>query len=236
MYLRFAGTSLILLSVLLTTQAHAAKEVLHELEQEKPLAAWHVFKQDRIHNITVYDTREMNNQQPFFKVEYDVEADMATLARVYFDFSNYPRWYYEAQEAKLLKTVSATEFYYYLIHRAPATLADRDAIIHVTIEPYNAKQGFASVKLEATPDFLPIKAPLVRIPAQELSLRITPISKSKIHVISEGYIDLGGAAPSWATNYVQRQASYLTALAFLRRVKMVQQQGVMDNPAFSLEE
>ncbi len=97
---------------------------------------------------------------------------------------------------KLLKRVSDTEFYYYLQHGAPVGLPDRDVIIHAQIVSYSRNHPYTEFKLKAIPDFIPEKPPLVRMIAEDMIIKWTPIDKNTTRLETEGYIDPGGVIPS----------------------------------------
>ncbi|MBH1969586.1 hypothetical protein FK216_00065 [Moraxellaceae bacterium AER2_44_116] len=232
MFRRIAQLSLL---ALLSFNVFAANDDLDDLRTSNIAQdEWRLIKQDRAHDIKAYDKRDLGKNLRSFKVEYEVETDLDTIARVYFDFDNYRKWFYQVQEAKLLKKVSATEFYYYIVHRAPPTLPDRDAIIHATIEPYTAKRGYALLTLKSIPNYFPAKPPLVRMIAEDMTVKWTPMGGGKIHGVAEGYVDPGGVVPSWAINYVQRQAPYQTALGFQRVLKSPFYKDAKEKPFFSL--
>ena len=52
-------------------------------------------------------------------------------------------------------------------------------VIHAIIEPYTEQRGHASFRLKAVPDFIPAKPPLVRMLAEDMVIRWTPIEKDK---------------------------------------------------------
>lgn len=51
-------------------------------------------------------------------------------------------------------------------------------------------------------------------------VKFTPLGKEKVHLEAEGFVDPGGIAPTWAMNFVQRNAPYSTMLGLQRRVNM----------------
>ena len=55
--------------------------------------------------------------------------------------------------------------------------------------------------------------------AEDMSAKITPLPNGKLHIINEGYVDPGGAMPSWSINFVQRNAPYATLMGMGRRLK-----------------
>ncbi|MDO9177499.1 MAG: hypothetical protein Q7U16_04105 [Agitococcus sp.] len=229
---RIAQLSLL---AVLSVNALAANDDLDDLRTSNIARdEWRLIKQDRAHDIQAYDKRDFGKSLRAFKVDYEVETTLDDIARVYFDFENYRKWFYQVQEAKLIKKVSATEFYYYIVHRAPPTLPDRDAIIHAVIEPYSTKRGYALLTLKSIPKYLPEKPPLVRMIAEDMTVKWTPIGNGKIRGVVEGYIDPGGVAPSWAINFIQSRAPYQTALGFQRVLKQMAGEESKEKPVFSL--
>lgn len=230
----------LLLSIIIiisTNLTYAADEDLDFLRETKQLSnEWRLIRHDKIRNIKAYDKREAGQRIRSFKVEYDVDASFDDIARVYFDFDNYHRWFYELISAKLITKISPTEFYYYSSHRAPNGLPDRDTIMHSIIEPYNKKRGFARLILKSQPHYLPEQPSLVRVPKMNITVTWTPSEKGRIHGVTEGMVDPGGFSPAWAINYVQRQAPYLTTLAFTRMLKHPMYSDSKTIPAFSLHE
>lgn len=216
---------LLLAAACLLGHAPARADVDDDLDELRGTAAfneWDLVKHDQRRNIKAYSKREDGKNVRSFKLDYLVEASLTTLGRVYLDVENYTRWFWQVRDSKIVKKVSPTEFYYYVMHDAPVTLPDRDAYIHVTIEPYTHKRGFASMTLKAVPDFAPPKPPLVRMKAEDMIVKFTPIDKDQVRVEVEGYIDPGGAAPGWAINAVQRQAPYYTVIGLQRMVQLPQ--------------
>jgi hypothetical protein len=62
------------------------------------------------------------------------------------------------KEAKLLKTISDTEFYSYLVyHQHAAKQNARDVIIHTKIEPMTASKPYDVFLLKAISDYLPLR-------------------------------------------------------------------------------
>lgn len=194
---------------------------------------WRVVKRDNRRKIVAYDKLETGQSLRSFKVEYEVEASLDDIARVQFDFANYPKWFYQVKEAQLIRKVSPTEMYYYIVHRAPATLPDRDNILHATIEPYTKERGYASMRTVASPQYLPPKPPLVRVAAEEITFKWIVLGQKKIKIIIEGHFDPSGF-PSWAANDVQQQSAYRTTLGFIRTLGMPTYNNPLAKPLFSL--
>ncbi|MDO8417256.1 MAG: START domain-containing protein [Agitococcus sp.] len=196
---------------------------LDDLRGTNPFKDWRLIKNDTRRSIKAYDKRsDETTGVRSFKLDVVVDGSLETVSRVYFDVDNYTRWFWTVRESKILKKVSDTEFYYYLQHDAPVTLPDRDVIIHAIIEPYTELKGYAAFKLKAVPNFIPPKPPLVRMLAEDMLIRWTPIGVDKTRLEVEGFIHPGGDVPAWAINAVQRQAPYYTMLGLQRMVQMTQ--------------
>lgn len=192
---------------------------LNEFQDTGPANEWRLIKNDVRRNIKAWDRRDDGKRYRSFKLDLMIEAPLDAVARAYFDIENYPHWFWEVQEAKLLKKVSSTEFYYYLVHRAPVGQPNRDVIIHAEIEPYSERHPYVAFKLNAVPDYLPLRPPLVRMQAEDMVVKWTPMGKDRVREEVEGYIDPGGSIPAWAINAVQRQAPYFTVIGLQRMVQ-----------------
>ncbi|RZU48205.1 hypothetical protein EV700_0106 [Fluviicoccus keumensis] len=203
---------------LMSQQAFADKDI-DELRGPGLGNEWRLIKNDTRKNIKAWDKRDDDKKYRSFKLDLIIDAPLETVARAYFDIEYYPRWFWEVQESRILKKVSDTEFYYYVVHRAPVSQPDRDAIIHAVIEPYTAKKGYALFKLEAKPDYMPPRPPLVRMNAEDMIIKWTPQPDGTTREEVEGYIDPGGKIPAWAINAVQRQAPYYTVMGLQRVVQ-----------------
>jgi hypothetical protein len=181
---------------------------------------WVLVKKDRLKNITTWAKQEDGKAIRSFKVEMIINANLETLARFQTDVDNIKRWYWETKESRMLKKVSNKEYYYYQVFNSPLTIPDRDSVIHVVVEPFTAKRGYLAFRMNAAPDFMPAQPGRVRVLAQDMIVKFTPINKDTTRLETEGYIDPGGVVPSWAINFVQRSAPYVTMLGLARMVQL----------------
>lgn len=208
--------------------SYAANE-LADVRPERNKSEWLLVKHDATRNIKTY-IREGDAKRINFKVDAIIEGSLETVARVHFDVDKIKSWYWETMDSKLLKRVSSTEYYYYMKYNAPVTMPDRDAILHAVVEPYNAQKGYMQLTIKAVPDFMPAQGNLVRVQEQNMTVKFTPITKDKVHLEAEGFVDPGGVAPTWAMNFVQRNAPYSTMLGLQRQVNMAAHNGTLNEP------
>lgn len=202
------------------TSARAANN--DELEELRPTVSreWILTKDDRLRHIKTYFRLEDGKQYRSFKVEAVFVASMQTLANVLLDFDNYTKWYWKTRESRLIKQQSSTEYTVYFVHEAPHGLADRDVVLQCIIEPQTKVKRFTTLKVTALPNFLPVKPPLIRMPAEDISIKFSPLPNGKIQLEAEGYFDPGGSSvPIWATNFIQRTAPYVVIRNFQRMLE-----------------
>lgn len=201
--------------------ALAADDDLRELRGGKAeRGEWELIRNDSIRNIRTFGKQEDGKRIRSFRGEATFDASLETLARIHFDVENYKKWFYEVKDMRLLKKVSNTEYYYYAQYNAPATLPDRDAVLHAVIEPYTPRKGYMLLKVSAAPDYMPPTPGLVRMTAQEMTVKFIPQGANRTQLEFEGYVDPGGLAPVWAINFVQRRAPYVTMVGLGRMAQL----------------
>ncbi len=177
---------------------------------------WQLVRNDRLHNLKTYARLEDGKHYRSFKVEAIVDAPPESVARVLLDFENYTKWFWKTRESKLIRQSSPTEYYVYMVHDAPYGLPDRDTVLKGVIEPQTKTKHWLTLRVTAVPDMLPAKPPLVRMVAEDMTIRVTPIGTNQVEMITEGYFDPGGVVPAWAANFVQRSAPYAVMVALQR--------------------
>lgn len=191
-------------------------------DAETTTNGWRLSKNDNRHNIKVYVKNEDGQKIRSFRVVAMMDSSIETLARVQSDFDDYLRWYFATLEVKFLKKVSDREYIYYLVHDAPIGTPDRDVIMRAVIEPMTAKRPYVQLKMNALPNFLPVKPPYVRMEAEDYTARWTPINKNQVLLEAEGFINPGGAAPSWAVNFIQGRGPYINMMGLRRMINLPQ--------------
>lgn len=200
--------------------AGAVENDMKEIRSEAARNEWQLVKNDATRNIKTYIKQTEDGKRIHFKIDATIEGSMETVARIHFDIDNIKRWYWETMDSHLLKKVSDREYYYYMSYNAPVSTPDRDAILHAVVEPYSVKKDYMEIKVNAVPDYMPPKPNLVRVQAQDMTIRFTPVTRDKTRLEAEGFVDPGGMVPSWAMNFVQRNAPYTTMLGLQRMVSV----------------
>lgn len=195
---------------------------------------WQVEKNDRARQIRTSTRQENGNRFRSFKSDFVVNASMQTVARVLFDFDNYPKWFWQVRKAHLLKTISPTEFIWYVEHDAPLNLPNRDAVLQTVIEPITATKPYAALHVSVIKNYLPERPNIVRIQEEEIKVRLTPSLSGSIKIEMQGYVDPSGIVPVWAKNLVQESAPYATSLGLRRMINLPKYRDSNDEPLFKL--
>lgn len=210
----FIQTSLLCL-LLAATTSYAAKNdddddpTEYLPYNEKSGKEWALIKDDKRHKIKAYSKKEDGYRFRSFKVQGTLNGSLEAAARCQFDIESIPTWYMNVTEAKLLKRVSDTEYYFYFYTKMPFGVTHRDVVVHAKIQPYSTKTGFLAISYSAAPDFIPTKPGVIRMPAYETTTRFKPISENQTEEQLEGYVDPGGEGlPIWLINYAQRRTPY----------------------------
>lgn len=206
---------LFLLLIVWPTVYAAEDEEMDDL-QGKLTNEWRLVRNDQMRHIKTYARLEDGKRYRSLKVEAILDCKMEAVARVLLDFPNYTKWFWQTRESRLLRQDSSTDYYVYMIHNAPYGLPDRDTILRGTIEPQTKSKRYVTLNVHAKPDLEPVKPPLVRMQAEELTIKFQPLPNDQVLIETEGYFDPGGTVPAWAANMVQRNAPYTVLLALQR--------------------
>ena len=181
---------------------------------------WTLVRHDRLHNIKTFAKQEDGQRFRSFKVEAILSCSFETITRVLLDFEGYTRWYWEVREAKLVRKDSPLNYYFYMVHHAPYGLPDRDVVLHAVIEPQTETRKSIILTIRAEPNILPLKPPLIRMAAENMRVKISPLPDNQVLLEAEGYIDPSGKIPTWANNLIQRSAPYSILLGLQRMVQL----------------
>jgi hypothetical protein len=177
---------------------------------------WVPVKNDRRRGIKTWVKQEDGKRYRSFKVEATLKGRLGDFARVVLDFANYPTWYWEVMDVQLLRRISPTEYHLYIKHRAPHSVPNRDVPASLRIEPQTGANRALTVKVRAIPELTPEHPPFIRMKAEDMTIRVTPVGPQTLLVEAEGYVDPGGKAPNWAINFIQRSAPYMIVLGVQR--------------------
>ncbi len=177
---------------------------------------WLLVKNDRLRNIKTWIKQEDGKRYRSFKVEATLDGGLRQCVRTLLDVPGFSQWYWEVMEGRLLRKLSPTEYQIYLKHRAPYGIPDRDVAGILSFTPQTPDNRTLTVQVRAIPDLMPLAPPLIRLQAEDMTVRLTPVGIKRLRIEAEGYVDPGGRAPNWAFNMIQRSAPYSIVIGLQR--------------------
>jgi hypothetical protein len=145
-----------------------------------------------------------------FRGEGDIDEPLLLVGSVLVDIARNREWIDSLVEAKILRTVSETEYITYTHIGTPPTMSDRDFVTDVTLTVQPSAKELA-IKMHSVVD--PI-APTTRYVRGELSSSIFALTSidggRRTHVVAEVHCDPKGSIAAWIVNKFQNDWGYNT--------------------------
>jgi hypothetical protein len=158
--------------------------------------------------IRVYSRTSEHSRFNAIKVETILPARLGALTALLLDIDHYPQWSFNSQQAYVLKRVSPSEIYFYLLIHSPWPASDRDLVVHLRITQDAGKT--MNIVEESVPDFIPPKKGLVRVPLSTEHWIVTPLPDSRIRIDYQLDLDPGAAVPAWLVNSFSTRGPFET--------------------------
>ncbi|RQR35150.1 MULTISPECIES: START domain-containing protein [unclassified Burkholderia] len=150
-----------------------------------------------------------------FRGEVQIRATPDDVVKVLRDADAYRQWMPDVAASELLKATD-TEQFHYLDNKAPWPVSNRDGIYHFTYT--KAGDGAVTVRVEAVPDYLPLREGKVRIPQAKGQWKLVPDAEG-VKVTYQMHASPGGAIPDWLANRTVVDTPYGTLKALRSRVQ-----------------
>ncbi|OOW77121.1 START domain protein [Xanthomonas axonopodis pv. clitoriae] len=131
-----------------------------------------------------------------FRGEVRLKAAADDVVKVLRDANAFRQWMPDVAASELLKATD-TEQYHYLDNSAPWPVSNRDGVYHFTYE--KAGDGAITVRVEAVPDYLPLRKGKMRIPRAKGQWTLVPDADG-VDVTYQMHASPGGSIPSWLAN------------------------------------
>jgi ribosome-associated toxin RatA of RatAB toxin-antitoxin module len=160
-------------------------------------------------NINVYSRSVENESYKELRAVTAFNAPLSNVVAMIKDVEYYPQWVYRCSEARIFRTVSETEFYYYHVTSLPWPFKDRDLVVHVILI-YNKTDGSVTAELNSTPGFIPENTDYVRVKVFKASWRINPLEGNQARVMHDIFVDAGVGLPGWIVNRASHEGPYQT--------------------------
>jgi len=140
-----------------------------------------------------------------------VKSSVKELVALIHDLGECSEWAEMCKESELVKRVSDTSHFIYVLNDAPFPVIDRDIYTHVTWS-HDPPTGKVSMHSVASNDeeAMPKKKGIIRIKHALSQWHFTPQKNGEVLVESFAHIDPAGVSPPWITNRLLVNAPYKT--------------------------
>lgn len=144
-----------------------------------------------------------------FRGEAQLKATPEDVVKVLRDADAFRKWMPDVAASELLKATD-TEQFHYLDNKAPWPVSNRDGVYHFTYS--RAGDGTVTVRVEAVPDYVPLRDGKVRIPQAKGLWKLVPNAEG-VGVTYQMHASPGGAIPNWLANQAAVDTPYGTLKA-----------------------
>ena len=149
--------------------------------------------------IKVYQKDMKNSNFKAIKVECTLQGTYDKLIGILGDVSRHKEWVYNNKSASILKKNSPFDFYYYTETTLPWPMANRDAIMHLTMRRDSANRHL-KISSIAAPDYIAEKEGKVRVKQSTINWLVTMPTTSTVSIIYTFEANPGGNVPAWMAN------------------------------------
>lgn len=185
---------------------------LYSLTNAQPSPSSEDWKLKKNENgIMIYSRHEEGVPIDEIKVVSVLHASLSSVVAMLMDVDHYSEWIFRCTESKLLQQVSEKEQYQYQKNDAPYPVSDRDIVVHFTIWQ-DPKTKIVYTRSVGTPDYVPAKSGIVRIPMFDAGYILMPLPNGDVQVVYTLMLDPGGSLPNWVVNWSIITGPYETTI------------------------
>ncbi len=171
------------------------------LSAQQTNVVWKLTKEDD--RLKIYTAESGENI--LVKIEMNVAASVDKIMMFVSDADSYATWIHRCESAKRLKTVSATQYYYYSHINLPIPFSDRDVVALVK-EKKDPATGSVQRSIVAVPGYIPENKGIQRIKQYDSSWRLTPLPSGLTYVECIVESDAGSGLPGWLRTQIMTGA------------------------------
>ena len=168
--------------------------------------------------IKVYTRTAEDSDIKEFKAITNVLADRKSIAQVVTRVTDYPNWYPDCGESRVLDIISPTERKCYYRVDLPWPTSDRDCIMLMRVKVDNTKKT-TTVYFSDTDPTRELNDDCVRMTQADGFWRIKELGDNKCQVTYQFESDPGGSLPAWLINMFIVDGPYDTLVALKEKVE-----------------
>ena len=183
---------------------------------------WHLEKDKD--QIQVYSRRTPGQRSTELKVECILPGTQNELVALLSDIPNYRNVIYKTKAARLIRRVSETELFYYVVSALPWPVSDRDMAVQLTFS-HDPVSRMLQVRGVGVPDVVASQPGMVRIVDWLAVWQAKQISKQQMKLTYTCRVDPGGNIPAWLDNVAMASSAYQSFLMIRKSVTLPRYQG-----------
>lgn len=159
--------------------------------------------------IKVYVRHVVGSPLREFRGEVQLKATPEAVVKVLRDANAFRKWMPDVAASELLKA-SDTEQFHYLDNKAPWPVSNRDGVYHFVYS--TSGDGTVTIRVEAVPDYVPLREGKVRIPQANGQWKLVP-NADGVNVTYQMHASPGGSIPGWLADQAVVDTPYGTLKA-----------------------
>lgn len=159
--------------------------------------------------IKVYVRNVVGSPLREFRGEVQLKATPEAVVKVLRDANAFRKWMPDVAASELLKA-SDTEQFHYLDNKAPWPVSNRDGVYHFVYS--RPGDGTVTIRVEAVPDYVPLREGKVRIPQANGQWKLVP-NADGVNVTYQMHASPGGSIPGWLADQAVVDTPYGTLKA-----------------------
>ncbi len=167
--------------------------------------------------IKVYTRKSAGTDILEFKAISTINASRLAIAKVIARVTDYPNWFPDCSDAKLVEKINSTQRKYYYRLDLPWPASDRDAVMLLSVDVDNDK-GITVLNFTKSTG-KPNVSGVVRMPAADGFWKLTSISETKTELHYQFLADPGGSLPTWIINMFIVDGPYDAIIALKGKVE-----------------
>lgn len=183
--------------------------------QAQTQPSWKIVKNKNGIKVSVVSVE--NSKFKSIRVQGIFDGTIEKLISIIYNMHRASEWVYKTKTASVLKRLTPNEFFYYIETSMPWPVSNRDAIIHLTIDP-DTTHKVLKINAFSEPDFIEKKNGLVRIPYSKASWYVTEAS-NKLNIDYTFEVNPGGNLPAWLVNMMADKGPYESFRNLMMKLK-----------------
>jgi hypothetical protein len=159
--------------------------------------------------IRIYAQSRPGSDIKALKAEFELQGNVAQLARFLSDISRQKDWVYSTVSSRLVRRTGDHSLIYYSEKHMPWPLSNRDVVIEMKWA-LDTVAGTLEVHARSIGGHVSEKKGIVRVPSSTVSWKVQTVGPNMLGVEYLAQADPGGTIPAWVINMFLTKGPYET--------------------------